>query len=412
METLVSLKIQDTPSRYNVLQKLGSGGQGGVYLAEDLQDPELRLVALKQQDLDQMLGMIRKSFLGQHQCLQCQLCTRCKHCQSCDSCKHKPLTIQQSKHLEESVNEAKGLLSKELLRFLREISSTQLKHLNIVDIYDSYISTDNKFIIVSELAHQDLENFVDRRFQRQQQLTNQEISMILLQILNGLEYIHEKNFIHRDISPQNILVFKGQVIKICDFGFVSYGDYTNANIGKLDYMAPEVNYGNQNYNNAIDIWSLGITLYYICTGSKIFKEQSVNNLARDQKSIELPSQHSQFQEMFEQMIQLNPNNRPTATQLKEDLMKFIDENNLDLQKYQSLLLSHLTIQHSIKIQNNEEENQNKDDDEEDDEDDEEDYDDEDDEDDEEDDDLTKHSFNPIIHKTYQESPKWQCVALL
>ncbi|CDW74837.1 camk family protein kinase [Stylonychia lemnae] len=349
METLVSLKIQDTAIRYNILQQIGSGGQGAVYLAEDLKDPDLRFVALKQQELDLMLGRIKNSILRQHQCLYCQLCTRCKHCQKCDSCKHKPHTIHQSKQLEESAHEAKGLLSRELLRLLREISSIQLKHLNIVTIYESYISTDNKFIIISEFAPQDLEKFVERRFQIQQQLTNHEISMILLQILNGLEYIHAQNFIHRDISPQNILVFKDQIIKICDFGFVSYGDQTNANIGKQEYMAPEVNYGNQNYNNAIDIWSLGITLYYICTGSIIFKGESVNYLAKDQKRIELPAEHSQFQEMLEQMIQINPDNRPTATQLKEDLMKFIDENNSDLKKYKNLLLLHLTNQHKVII---------------------------------------------------------------
>ncbi|CDW72183.1 UNKNOWN [Stylonychia lemnae] len=165
METLVSLKIQDTSTRYNILQRLGFGGQGTVYLAEDLEDPEQKLVALKQQDLDQMLGTIKNSILRQHQCLQCQLCTRCKHCQSCDTCKHKPLTVQGNSDLElleESANEAKGILSKELLRLLREISSIQLKHLNIEDIYDSYISTDSKFIIISELAQQDLESYVEK----------------------------------------------------------------------------------------------------------------------------------------------------------------------------------------------------------------------------------------------------------
>ncbi|CDW74839.1 serine threonine-specific protein kinase [Stylonychia lemnae] len=354
MDHLVALKIQDTYQKYRILQKLGDGGQGDVYLAQDLEDPNLKVVALKQQKLDDMLGTIKTSIIKQHQCLQCQLCNLCNYCQQCNQCAHQPQSVLDAKQFEEASNDAKQILSKELLRLLREISSIQLKHLNIVDIYDSFLSTDNKFIIISELAQQDLKKFVDTRFKQNNKLTVEEITMILIQVLNGLEYIHNENFIHRDISPQNILVFKDQTIKICDFGFASYGEQTNANVGKQEYMAPEVNNGNQNYNKSIDIWSLGIMLYYLCTGSTNYQGKSVNNLAREQKRIYLPQEHQQFQKIFDSMIRINPSNRPTATHLKDEFMTFIDQSHITFQKYQTSLLTHLTIQQQIKLQKQQE----------------------------------------------------------
>ncbi|CDW86010.1 nek [Stylonychia lemnae] len=206
-------------------------------------------------------------------------------------------------------------------------------------------SFDSKFITISELAQQDLKNFVDQRFKQQQKLTLQEICMIFYQLLNGLEYIHDQNFIHRDISPQNILVFQDQIIKICDFGFVSYGEQTNANVGKQDFVAPEVYSGNQNYNKSIDIWSLGLTLYYLCTGSTKYNSRSANIFAREQNHIVLPEVYKDLQALFDKMMQLETQNRPSASQLKEELMAIIDEGSPNFQKYQSSLLTHQMNQH-------------------------------------------------------------------
>ncbi|CDW77306.1 UNKNOWN [Stylonychia lemnae] len=240
----MSLQIQDTLSKYSQTKKVGKGFQGNVYEVWDILDPNKKPLAEKIQSLDEIYGKIKSSIINQHQ---------------------QPLN---SEHLKEQVNKEKQKITKEILRMLREIASIQLKHLNIVEIHDSFLSNESEFITISELAEEDLYHFVQNRFNERNSLTCQQVSMILLQILNALEYIHNKNFIHRDISPQNILVFEDQSIKICDFGFVSYGEQTQNLVGKLDYIAPEVSsYEDQSYGNSIDIWSLGIVLYYLCTGS-------------------------------------------------------------------------------------------------------------------------------------------------
>ncbi|CDW72346.1 UNKNOWN [Stylonychia lemnae] len=67
MEHNVHLIIKDTLERYRIQESLGQGSQGTVYIAEDLEDPERKLVALKQQELDEMLKTIKASILREHE---------------------------------------------------------------------------------------------------------------------------------------------------------------------------------------------------------------------------------------------------------------------------------------------------------------------------------------------------------
>ena len=62
----------------------------------------------------------------------------------------------------------------------------------------------------------------------------------MLQICLGLEFTHRKGLIHRDISPDNILVFSDECFKICDFGLAAFAKSTMAFAGKENYMAREV----------------------------------------------------------------------------------------------------------------------------------------------------------------------------
>ena len=85
---------------------------------------------------------------------------------------------------------------------------------------------------------------------------------ICMQILNGLQYIHSKNYIHRDLKPSNIFIGLDGNIKIGDFGLVTDINDANEDVGTIGYTAPEVFYGDK-YDHSADLYSLGIVFLEI-----------------------------------------------------------------------------------------------------------------------------------------------------
>ncbi|CDW77749.1 camk family protein kinase [Stylonychia lemnae] len=104
--------------------------------------------------------------------------------------------------------------SNEMVRIIREINTFRLSHPNITEFKESYFTDEDEFAIVTELAETNLQAFRENT-----QLNNAQIADIMIQILKGTIHLHNQNIMHRDLSPDNILVFEnGQRFKICDFG--------------------------------------------------------------------------------------------------------------------------------------------------------------------------------------------------
>ena len=105
-----------------------------------------------------------------------------------------------------------------------------------------------------------------------------------MEICLGLEEIHSKNLIHRDLKPDNIFLTKERQLKIGDFGISkkinNINEYAKTQVGTLSYMAPEIIKG-EFYNNKVDIWSLGCIIYELCTLDYCFKSNSIDKLIND-----------------------------------------------------------------------------------------------------------------------------------
>lgn len=114
------------------------------------------------------------------------------------------------------------------------------------------IMSPKQIFLVFHPAEQDLQKFIDNQHSL---LEKKKVLVFMKKILNGLSFIHRKNFIQRDMKPSNVLLFPGDEIKICDFGMAwQPGDHKLTRRRTQIYMAPEMMLESYNYDGKIDIW--------------------------------------------------------------------------------------------------------------------------------------------------------------
>lgn len=147
-------------------------------------------------------------------------------------------------------------------------------------------------IILMDLANNgDLSQLIEKQKEKKQFLPENDILSFFVQITSGLQYIHKKNILHRDLKPKNIFLTSQKLIKIGDFGISKSLNHTldlaTTAIGTPYYLSPEV-YRRQPYNYKSDMWSLGMEFgekfkivfknYYkavLCTRCVHFRELSL-----------------------------------------------------------------------------------------------------------------------------------------
>lgn len=102
-------------------------------------------------------------------------------------------------------------------------------------------------------------------------------TLLIEQVVAGIDFLHSQGIIHLDIKPQNVLLFSDSplVTKITDFGISSFaGTYSQGPIGTKTYMAPEMWNRNTEITFEADYWSLGCFIYYILMEEQIFQSQN------------------------------------------------------------------------------------------------------------------------------------------
>ena len=210
-------------SHYRIVERLGEGGMGVVYKAQDLKLG--RTVALK--------------FLP-------------------------PTLISDEEAKQRFIHEAQA--------------ASALDHPNICDIHDIGESEDGQlFIVMASYEGEPLHKKIARG-----PLRIPEALDIAVQVAHGLSEAHKAGIIHRDVKPSNIFITKNDVAKILDFGLAKLSGRTvitrtGSSMGTAAYMSPEQARGEQ-VDHRTDIWSLGVVLYEMISGKLPFPAEYQNAL--------------------------------------------------------------------------------------------------------------------------------------
>lgn len=131
---------------------------------------------------------------------------------------------------------------------------------------------DSVFLAMEFCAGGDLYDYVTAKPGRR--LPEREALAMFSQIAQGLAFLHAHGVAHRDLSLENVLLSDGNV-KICDFGLSADANkLTSDVVGKFYYMAPEVTQGGPYAPKAADVWSLGVLLFIMLTGSPLFADEA------------------------------------------------------------------------------------------------------------------------------------------
>ena len=223
---------------YKILKKIGEGGMGAVYLAEDT-------------------GVQRKV----------------------------ALKVLPKKHASDQ-----SFLS----RFRREAKATgQLNHVNIVTAYNTGEDMGMHYYAMEYCDGEPL----DAKLKREGTLPWDTAVQITTQIARGLKHAHDHHLIHRDIKPANVFWTKDGIAKILDLGLAknigdaeqSFNTQSGVALGTPHYISPEQARGDRVIDGRTDIYSLGATLYHVLTGSTPFAGSTAGVIMMKHLTEQLPN---------------------------------------------------------------------------------------------------------------------------
>ncbi|KAI1366510.1 kinase-like domain-containing protein [Xylaria arbuscula] len=155
---------------------------------------------------------------------------------------------------------------------MREVKLLQsLRHKNIVDLHEVMIEKNECYMVFEYLSH-DLTGLLNHPTYKLDAAQKKHLAM---QLFEGLDYLHKRGVLHRDIKAANILVSSEGILKLADFGLARFYakrhqlDYTNRVI-TIWYRSPELLLGETRYGAAVDIWSAACVMVEIFTRHAIF----------------------------------------------------------------------------------------------------------------------------------------------
>lgn len=156
-------------------------------------------------------------------------------------------------------------------------AAARLSHPNIVNVFDVIDEGCLHYIVMELIEGITLKNYISKK----RRLEVKETIGIAIQVAQGISAAHEQHIIHRDIKPQNMIISKDGKVKVADFGIaraVSSQTLNSTAMGSVHYIAPEQARGGYSDERS-DIYSLGITMYEMVTGRVPFEGDNTVSIA-------------------------------------------------------------------------------------------------------------------------------------
>jgi len=195
----------------------------------------------------------------------------------------------------------------------------KMKHQKVIKLLEVFENKRYLFIVLEYASKGDLLRYVKRKGR----LSEEAAKELFKQIVSGLRYCHQNLVLHRDIKLDNILLDENRTVKICDFGvsrFVKKGQVIKEQCGTPAYIAPEI-IRDKGYEGCYaDIWSLGVVLYAMVTGTVPFKADNIEDLHKVilKGKYSAPSFLSEnCKDLISKMLKLNPYSRINIDVLDE-----------------------------------------------------------------------------------------------
>ena len=264
--------------QYRIVEKLGGGGMGSVYLAEQTSDK--RKVAIK--------------FLS----------------------------------------EAVATLENRTRFSIEAGAMAQVNHPNVVKVIDFDLYENRPFLVMEYLEGTNVSSLL----KKDGRVAWERTIEIVKQICDGLQAAHDKRMIHRDMKPGNVIILTDGNVKIIDFGLTKFEGpqedsgltRTGYLIGTPIYMSPE-QYGKEGYDHRVDVYAVGIVLYEMLTGTVPFRDAdpvAILDMHRN-KTPQKPSERRPdasipkwLEEIVMHTLEKDPNKRfQSMNELKDAIMK-------------------------------------------------------------------------------------------
>ncbi|OUM63659.1 hypothetical protein PIROE2DRAFT_30030, partial [Piromyces sp. E2] len=202
----------------------------------------------------------------------------------------------------------------------REIETWRhLLHPNIVQLYEVLTSETKIYMVIEYAEEGELFDFITKYGRIDEK--SETAKKLFRQLVEAVHYCHEKNFVHRDLKLENVLLSSDFTIKLSDFGFTrefSKSKLLDTYCGSVAYAAPEMISGKQYNGPGADIWSLGVILYTMVCGTLPFDDEVDD--AIHQKILNLKYEIPDFisddcRDLITRILKVEPSERMTIEEI-------------------------------------------------------------------------------------------------